>query len=281
MCKHLLFAVLLGLIVTGCSDHDDPKLAPIDTSKVKIRSDVKVLPSESWSWYSTSDELTVRVEDVDISAPKGVVLRSIDLAVNGRVIAEKPFSGEMLEFKVPLTYMAGRLNMSVLGNLIQKNARDAQIIIADNLQQIVFDVMPEFDCTATLDVTVKGRSTSGEELNRNFQTSSSSILNIVIPQQSLYWTPDEGTASTLEVTMTGSANVTAINSTLEAAVTGVHWNGDQSDSPSLSLTLSNTPGSFAAKKLILLVNTQRHGVWENINTGDTNLTYVFSVTESK
>lgn len=267
------------VMLTACADHDDPELAPIDTTQVKITSDITVAPSAAWSWYERSEELTVKVADVKMTAPKGVVLRSVDLMVNGGHYLSKPYSGESLEFKVPLVNVApGRLNMSVIGNLIQKDARDAEILIADNLQQTVFEVMPDFECKAAIDVTVTGRSTTGEELNRTFKVESND-RTINVPQEDLYWTPSSGTAGTLDVTMTASAEAWSTNSTLEAVASRVYWSGDVSATKTYKLTLDNTPGSLAAKKCAIMVETTRYGVWEGVNTGETKLIYSFSVTE--
>lgn len=267
------------VFMNACVDHDDPKLSPIDTTQVKIESDVMVSPDAVWSWYGRSEELTVKVADVKMTAPKGVVLRSVDLIVNGGRYSSKPYSGEPLEFKVPLVNVApGRLNMSVIGNLIKKDARDAEILIADNLQQTVFEAVPDFECKAAVDVTVTGSSTTGEELNRTFRVESDG-RTIKVPQEDLYWTPSSGTAGTIDVTMTASAEVWSTNSTLEAMASGIHWNGGVSTTPSYKFTLENTSGSLATKKCGIIVETTRFGVWEGVNTGETKLIYVFSVTE--
>ena len=267
------------VVLVGCADHDNPELEPIDTSDVKITSDVKVSPQVAWSWYDQSEQLKVSVDNVNMDAPKGVVLRSVDLLANGSVIASKPFAGERLEFMLPLSGVpTGRLNLAVMGNLIQQNARAAQILIADNLEQIVFKEIPDFDCKATLEVTVTGRSTSGEELNRTFEVESKDHFTVEVPANELYWTPTSGTASTLEVTMTASAEVWSTNSTLECGVTRIYW-GENSSTPVYKFTMNNSKGALAAKKCGIVVDTTRWGVWEGVNTGNTNLIDHFSVTE--
>lgn len=273
-------AFVAGVVVFGgCADHDNPELDPIDTTNVKITSDVKVSPQVAWSWYDQSEQLTVSVDNVNMNAPKGVVLRSIDFLANGSVIASKPFAGERLEFMLPLNNVpTGRLNLAVMGNLIQKNARDAQILIADNLEQIVFKEIPDFDCKATVEVTVTGKSTSGEELNKTFEVESKDHFTVEVPSSELYWTPAAGTVTTLEVTMTASAEVWSTNSTLECGVTRIYWGGNSSTSV-YKLTINNSKGSLAAKKCGIVVDTTRWGVWEGVNTGNTNLGYHFSVTE--
>ena len=276
--KFVLGAMCVAL--AGCADHDDPELNPIDTTAVRISSDVKVSPQVAWSWYDQSEKLTVSVDNVNMDAPKGVVLRSVDLLANGSVIASKPFAGERLEFMLPLSDVStGRLNLAVMGNLIQKNARDAQILIADNLEQIVFKEIPDFDCKVTLEVTVTGRSTTGEELNKTFEVESKDHFTVEVPASELYWTPTSGTASTLEVTMTASAEVWSTNSTLECGVTRIYWGGNSS-TPVYKFTINNSKGALAAKKCGIDVDTTRWGVWEGVNTGNTNLTYIFSVAET-
>lgn len=130
----IVIIAFISLLTVSCSDHDDPKLAPIDTTKVKITANVSETPTGQW--MNVTEEMTIRVSNLEMSAPKGVVLRSVSLiASSGNVrysIDDKPYSGEPLEFKIPLTNMRGRLNFTLKGNLIQKNSRDAEIIIADN-----------------------------------------------------------------------------------------------------------------------------------------------------
>ena len=279
----IAFIAAMVLTLAGCSDHDDPQLAPIDTSKVKISAKVSLGPDVAWGWYEAGQEITVKVADVSMTAPKGVVLRSIELLENGATVAQKPYSGETLEFKVPLVagYMGGRRNSSVIGNLIKQNSRDAQTIIADNLQAIVFSVMPEFDCEATLDIAVKGRSTSGEELGPSFQVKAADGFTIAVPQSELYWTPNEGSAPTLDVSMTASAMAFSTNSTLEAKVSRVYWGTDHSTTPTISVRIDNVPGSLEAKRLGIIVDTERYGTWEGVNTGQTSLLEHFSVKEAE
>lgn len=278
---YIALSALVALTTASCgSDDDEPKPSLIDTTGVDISATVSVDPSAAWAWYTTADQLTVNVSDVDMHAPKGVLLKSVNLLANGTPIAEKPFSGDPLAFKVPLNSVgSGRLNLSVVGTLAEKNSLDAQIIIADNLEQTVFNVMPDFECVGRISISIKARSTSGELLDRTFQVSSTSHFRIDIPQSQLYWTPLEGTAATLDVTMTASADVFSTNSTLAAKATQINWGYDHSSTPELHLTLPNVPGSLAAQDLSILVNTVRYGVWEGINTGETKLMYYFKLQE--
>ena len=91
-------------VFASCADHDDPQLAPIDTTQVKITATVKDEPNSSW--MSVSEEMTISVSDIEMTAPKGVVLRTVSLVANNGLstylIDDKPFSGQPMEFKVPL-----------------------------------------------------------------------------------------------------------------------------------------------------------------------------------
>ncbi len=236
--------VILSLICVAaisCADHDDPELSPIDTSNVKISAKVDTDPTSSW--LSPTEEMTIRVSDVSISAPKGVVLRNINLYNNGQRIMGKPYSGEALEFKVPLNYMTGRINFSVIGDLIQKNHRDAEILIADNIQRLVFNQIPKLDYKAHLNVTVKSVSTTGEEFSQWFDVESDETGVIIpIPEDKLYWTPTSGTASTIELTLGGGADTWSPNSTLESEITGISWNTYKPADPVLKISIPNAPG---------------------------------------
>lgn len=273
----LLFFSLLA--ATSCTDHDDPELSPIDTSEVKITAQVNVDPSAEW--LNPTEQITVTVSDVNMSAPKGVVLRNISIMVNGQEHQQKPFSGEPLEFKLPLTYFPkGRVNIAVWGELIKKNSRDADIIIADNIERVLFSETPEFDCEATVDITVSGKSTSGEEYNRSFQVKSADRFTIPVPASELYWTPASGTASSLNVTLTASAKAFSTNSTLESVVSRLYWGGS-GEERTISFTLPNTAGSLDAKHLQLMVQTVRFGTWENVTVGERPLIYSFGLVESR
>ncbi|MDE6416062.1 MAG: hypothetical protein K2K68_03430, partial [Duncaniella sp.] len=173
MIKKFIYLIIciIAVSVTSCADHDNPELATIDTSKVQITADVKVSPSVEW--LNPTEEITVKVSNVEMSAPKGVVLRNINLMVDGRMAIQKPFSGETLEFKVPMNQVqAGRINIALWGDLVQQSYRDAQIIIADNIQRVVFSETPEFKCEATAHVTVQCNLSSGEMVSRSFQVTS-------------------------------------------------------------------------------------------------------------
>lgn len=113
--KKTFYIVLLAAVyalVASCADHDDPKLSPIDASQVKITANVSDRPNASW--MVPTKEMTISVQNLEMTAPKGVVLKSVYLVANtdlgSRLIEEKPYSGQDMEFKVPLTSMRGRIN---------------------------------------------------------------------------------------------------------------------------------------------------------------------------
>lgn len=279
--KRTLQFMLLGMcsLLTACADHDDPELAPIDTSEIKINASVDVQPSSTW--LNPTEEMTIRVANVSMDAPKGVVLRSISLYEKGHKIMDKPFSGETLEFKVPLTNMIGRANFSIVGNLIQKNCRDAEILIEDNIQRIVFTQTPKLECEAHINVTVKSLSTTGEEFSQRFDVESNEAGVVLIPDDKLYWTPKSGTASTVELTLGGGADTWSSNSTLESEVTRISWGFSYPAEPVVKLTLANTPGSLDKEKLAMTVLATYFGTTENITVEPQRLTVVFDIRESK
>ncbi len=284
MNRILLFAfgVFCCMFAQSCSDHDDPQLAPIDTTQVKIKADVSQSPKVSW--MTNSEELTIRVSDIEMTAPKGVVLRSISLLANtslGRqTIDDKPYSGEPLEFKIPLVNLHGRVNFSLRGNLIKQNSRDAEIIIADNIQEIVFSEEPKLECEGWLKGTVRSTSTSGEEYEHSFEVKSDAQLDIKIPQSDLYWTPKEGTASTIEVTLESSASAWSSNTTFECGVTKTAIGYSSAAPATYTATLPNKPGALNAEKLQFYVHSTYFGTWENVTIDPYNLTTVYFIVES-
>lgn len=266
--------------MTACADHDDPQLAPIDTSKVKISANVVVAPT--LVWLNQTEEMSICVSDVKISAPKGVVIRSISLYKDNAPVLEKPYSGETLDFRYSLEYSRGRVNFSVIANLIQQNARDAQILIKDNIQCVVFSETPEFECEGNVRVAVKSVSTSGEEYNNTFEAKSTDHFTIPVSAKELYWTPASGTASTLEVTLTGGAKAWSTNTTLESNISRVYWGiGEETRPHEMKLMLPNVPGALGKERINLYVMTVESGTWENVTVSPSNMTYVFGLTETE
>ncbi|MDE7377282.1 MAG: hypothetical protein K2N16_10600, partial [Muribaculaceae bacterium] len=252
--KKTIVAIMVGAVcalLSACADHDDPKLAPIDTSNVKITATVSDRPNSEW--MTMTEELTISVQNLTMTAPKGVVLKSVSLVANtalgSRLVGEKPYSGEALEFKVPLASLQGRCNFTLLGNLIRKDYRDAQIIIADNIQKIVFTEEPKFECEGWLYVSVKSKSTSGEEYEHAFEVTSSDHFTIPVPQSELYWTPASGEASTLEIALGTGATAWSPNTSLVGDIVATSLGHSSANAPTMKLTIPHTPGSLTAKKL--------------------------------
>lgn len=274
-----LFALIA--LLTSCADHDDPKLAPIDTTKVKITADISDTPNSAW--MDVTEEMTIRISDIKMDAPKGVVLKSITLtASSGYVkytIDDKPYSGDPLEFKIPLTGMRGRLNFALIGNLIKKDSRDAEILIADNIQRIVFSESPKLESEGWLYVSVKSKSTTGEEYNQSFEVRSNENLTIPVPQEKLYWTPTSGTASTIDVTLGTGGTAWSPNTTFDCKITKSAIGHSSGDDSTLKLTIPNSPGSLNAQKLQEYIRSTYYGTWEDITIEPYNLTNVFDVVE--
>lgn len=279
----LLLSAIICIGIQSCADHDDPQLAPIDTTQVRVSANVKVSPDSRWS--AATEEMTINLSDIRMESPAGVVLKSISLIANNGsaryTIDDKPFSGEPLEFKIPLSTMRGRVNLSLRGNLIKKDCRDAEVIIADNIQKIVFSESPEFECEGWLHVSVKSQSTTGEEYSNSFEVRSTDHFSISVPQNKLYWTPSSGTASTIEVALGGGATSWSPNTTFDCKITNTAIGNSSAGSPSMFLTLPNTPGSLNSKKLLLFVTTSYFGTWENVTIDPYNLNTIFNIIESE
>lgn len=273
-----ILLLIICFVATSCADHDDPALSPIDTSNVKISAKVDVTPTSSW--LSSAEEMTLRISDVKMTASKGIVLRNINLYYNGQRLLSKPYSGETLEFKVPLNYMNGRVNFSIIGDLIQKDHRDSEILIEDNIQRIVFTQIPKFEYKAHVNVTVKSVSTSGEEFTQWFDVESEDGVLIPIPKDKLYWTPKSGTASTIELTLGGGADTWSSNSTLESEVTGISWSSYKTGDPVLKISIPNEAGSLDKLNLRMDVNARFFGTTDNVTIEPQNLSLSFFVRES-
>lgn len=282
-CFLLALLAILITVVSSCADHDDPKLAPIDTTQVKISADIKQSPEVSW--FSLGEEMSIRVADVKMSAPKGVVLRSISLIVNNGnaryEVDEKPYSGETLEFKVPFSGLSGRLNFSLRANIIKKDCRDAEVIIADNIQAIVFSQEPKFECEGWLYVSVESRSTSGEEYVKSFEVQSNDHFSVSIPSSLLYWTPEEGVAPTIELTFGSGANVWSPNTTFNCKIVKKAIGHSTEGESTYKVTIPNIAGSLNAERLQLYVISSFFGTWENVTIDPYNVTDVFNIVETE
>lgn len=285
MNRFLIISLMLlaGIALHSCEDHDDPQLAPIDTTQVRIKATVNARPGQSW--LNVTEQLTISVSDVAMTAPKGVVLRSVSLiASNGMtrfLIDDKPFSGEPLEFKVPLVGKQGRLNFSLRGNLIKQDCRDAEVIIADNIERIVFSETPEFECEGCMVVSVKGTSSTGEEYTHSFEARSTDHFTLPVPQSELYWTPTSGTAPTIEVTLGSGAKVWSPNTTFKSSIISTSIGKSTDDGATLKLTLPNTPGSLNSMKLKLYVLSSFYGSWEGVTIDPHDHLNVFGITETE
>lgn len=281
----LTLPAIISAVFQSCADHDDPELAPIDTTQVEVSA--RVTDSPDSRWLNVTEEMTVNVSDVKMKAPDGVVLKSISLVANNGssryVIDEKPFSGNPMEFKVPLRSMQGRVYFSLRGNLIKKDSRDAEVIITDNIQKIVFSETPEFECQGWLYVSVKSKSTSGEEYSHSFEVKSADAdyFAIAVPQSELYWTPTSGTASTLEISLGSGATAWSPNTTFDCKITDTAIGNSSGDPSTLKITIPNSPGSLNSQKLQLYVRTSYFGTWEDVTIEPYNLTTVYTIIETE
>lgn len=276
--KKYLLILLFPMLLASCLDHDNPELGAINTEAVKIDATIAVTPSNTW--LDRSQELVVRVSDVKMTAPKGVILRNIRLMVDDCQLLTKPYSGDELEYRVPLNYITpGRLNFAVWGDLVQKDHRDASIIIVDNISKILFEEMPELECEASVAVTVHGTSTAGEVYDKSFTVMSDDAHDLPVPASELYWTPSAGTASYLDVTLAASATTSSPNSSLSSVAQRVYWGAAHGTEPTIKLHIANKPGSLDAEKLVLLVSGVWYGKWENISIEDAKMNFPFTLKE--
>ena len=277
----LIYIFLFSSLVISCSDNDEPQLAPIDTSLVKIEANIKSTPSSQW--LIPSEQLSLKVSDVEISAPEGVFLQSISLvATDGTksdVVDDKPFSGKDLEFRVSLNKLRGRVNFSLKGKLVKKDCQDAEIIIADNIERIIFSEMPELECQGRLFVTVHSQSTVGEEYNNSFEVTSPDHFTISVPREKLYWQPTTGSAPTIDISLGGGATAWSPNTTFIPEITKTAIGSSTGDAPTAKFTIPNTPGALEALKLQMYVTTSYYGTWENVTIEPQSLINVFSIKE--
>lgn len=282
-----LFNLFIGGVITGsvvsCVDHDDPHLAPIDTTQVRITASVTEHPTDAW--MDVTEEMTVGVSDIELSAPKGVMLKSVSLIASGGsssyVVGEKPYSGEPMEFKVPLKELKGRINFSLRGNLVKKDSRDAEVIIADNIQKIVFSETPKFECEGWLYLSVKSVSTSGEEYSHSFELRSTDKGTIEVPEDELYWTPSDGTAETIEISFGSGATAWSPNTTFVSAIPKTTIGHSSGDEATLKVKIANSPGALNALKLQEYVICNYSGTWEGVTISPVNMTYCYDIIEVK
>lgn len=281
-CYSLFLVFLFSFLVVSCADRDEPQLAPIDTSLVKIDASIKSVPTSQW--LIPTEQLSIKVSDVEMTAPQGVILQSISLTANdgikSEVVDNKPFSGNDLEFRVSLNNLRGRINFSLKGILVKKDCRDAEILIADNIEYIIFSEMPEFECQGRLIFNVHSQSTSGEEYSNFFEVTSSDHFTISVPQDQLYWQPTSGTASTIDVTLGSGASAWSPNTTLTPEIIKTAIGNSTGDTPTAKFTIPNTPGSLEALKLQLYVITSFYGTWEDVTIEPYSLTNIFAITEN-
>ena len=280
-CYSLFLIFVYSLLVASCSDREEPQLAPIDTSLVKIEATIKSTPTSQW--LIPTEQLSIKVSDIEMTAPQGVILQSISLIANDGTTAEvvdnKPFSGKDLEFRVFLNNLRGRINFSLKGTLVKKECHDAEMLIADNIECIIFSEIPEFECQGRLIVTVHSQSTTGEEYSNSFEITSSDHFTIPVPQEQLYWQPASGTAPTIDLSLGSGATAWSPNTTFTPEIAKTALGNSTGDAPTAKFTIPNTPGSLDALKLQMYVITSYFGTWENVTIAPYSLTNIFAITE--
>lgn len=154
-------------------------------------------------------------------------------------------------------------------------------MIADNIQKIVFSEEPKFECEGWLYVSVKSKSTSGEEYEHSFEVRSSDHFSILVPQSELYWTPTSGTASTLELSIGCGATTWSPNTTFNNTVRSSSIGHSSGDPSTIKLTIPNTPGSLTAQKLQVYIDASFYGTWEDVTIDPTNVLWVFGIGETE
>lgn len=277
-----LFLIFLSsFFIVSCSDADEPQLDPIDTSLIKIDASIKCTPTSQW--LVPTQQLSIKVSNIEMTAPQDVILQSISLIANDGtktdIIDNKPFSGKDLEFRVSLNNLQGRVNFSLKGTLAKKGCRDAEILIADNIERIIFSEIPDFECQGRLIITVHSLSTTGEEYSNSFEVTSSDHFTIPVPQEKLYWQPTSGTAPSLDISLGSGATAWSPNTTFKPEITKTAIGTSTGDAPTAKFSIPNTPGSLEALKLQLYVITSFFGTWENVTIEPYSLTNIFAITE--
>lgn len=276
--RHKLFLLsLLCILLSSCADNDDARLEPINTSKVKISANVTVSPS--CYWMNKSEELSITVSDVVLDAPKGVVIRNISVFADDFLVLRKPYFGETLDFKFQLERGYGKVYFSVRAELIKQNSRDAEIIIKDNIPLIVFSETPKFECEGNLNISVRSTSTSGEEHINTFEVKSGDDSKIIVPANELYWTPSDGEASTLQLTISSGATAWSPNTTFDCAVSKTAIGNSTADNPTLEITIPNSPGALNNAHLQEYVICNYSGIWENVTITPLTETFCFDIVE--
>lgn len=280
-CYSLLLIFIYSFLVASCSDLEEPQLLPIDTSLVKIEATIKSTPTSQW--LIPTEHLSIKVSDIEMTAPRGVILQSISLLANDgtktEVFDNIHFSGKEMEFRVSLNNIRGCINFQLKGILVMKGCLDGEILIADNIERIIFSEMPEFECQGRLIVTVHSKSTTGEEYSNFFEVTSSDHFTIPVPQEQLYWQPASGTAPTIDITLGSGGSAWSPNTTLIPEIVKIALGYSTGDAPNIKFTIPNTPGSLEALKLQMYIITSYSGTWENVTIVPYSLTNIFAITE--
>lgn len=265
--KKLFQNILIGALgfagFVSCEDHDSPELSPIDTTEIGITASITLNPSHLW--YTTRDEYGIKVGNIDMTAPQGTVIRTVSLLIDGQTVMEKPWSGDMLEFQLPLSSQwKGKHKAAIWCKLIRKNARDADYIIKDNMDLTVFDEIPQFNKDVAVRFTVSGKSATGETYSQEILVPSDHHGQVEIPSSDLY--PDN--VSSLQVTMEiANVSVAAIHSDqLQTTINNSYWN--TSDKNTITLKIPNEAGALEnalkEKHLFPIIDARIHGTHEGI-----------------
>ena len=219
---YILFSAATAFLVTAlCACGDDDPVDPIGELRPEhVECSANVAYSEHW--VQSGDKVWADV-DVSVNTPGDAKVVSLRVAVDGTEIKEYPYPPEE-----PLSYDAasfghGRHTMKIFVG-VSRGTQRVEVAPIEDFNFVVFDKKPVYTTTATVDVALSSKSSSGETFERNFKLKSNDKGHIPFAKKDFTWRPTTGRAPLFDVEMSIVPQVDGLPDALKYEIKDLFWN---------------------------------------------------------
>ncbi len=220
---NLLSAICLVSIVSSCSDNE-PEPLPEVCPPPLLSEDVLVSSSAYYNrWVDAGGEVELH-SSTEVSSPSGAKVIAYKLEVDDIIVGEYDYpltSGIVLD---AADYGHGSHKLTLYAVVEDSLGRQVSKPTLENNHFVVFDVIPDIDIAASLDVHVTSVATSGEKYDEQFTVESTADGRLRLPKDKFSWIPSNGSASGLDVNMTISTRYSELPEGFEGTIESEQWN---------------------------------------------------------
>lgn len=238
---YLLSAICLVPFMSACSDNG-PEPGPEICPDPLLPENVLVHSSGNYNcWTDAGGKIEIRCS-TEVTSPIKAKVLGYTLEIDGGDFGYYDYPLESCITLDAHDFGHGRHEMTLYALVEDTLGRQVAKPALEDMSFVVFDVIPDFDISATLDAKVSSVSTSGEKYEESFTVESSADGRFILPEDKFSWTPEVGSSSGLDVELTISKIYPSCPVGLEGTVGNVQWNlpdGGTLDEPALKLSWSN------------------------------------------